>query len=418
MNQLPRIFIAYARKDAPLLAKLRVYLSPLQRRQQCHIFFDGEIAPGEQWDKRLKDELHAANIFVLLVSPEFLNSDYIHETELPKALARWRDGTAKVVPVILRDCLWEMTELEELQVVLKDGLPIDRQDAYAHAAREISRVVKNYNADLRQAVEETEARLRKDAEEISKRKATDERRRKEEEVESQRLSTLDPFHDLMVKIEGGVFRMGSNKLGEEKPIHVVNMDNFHLCRCPVTQMQWQIVMGNNPSQFQYCNDCPVEQVTWLEVQEFLKRLNQKSGKNYRLPTEAEWEFAARGGNQNMGFEYSGSNNLDEVGWFIENSGNVTHPVGQKKSNELGLFDMSGNVWEWCEDDWHDNYSGAPDDGFSWVNTPKRGANRVLRGGSFFLDADYCRSTSRGYDLAGTRYDNFGFRLCLSSHSIY
>jgi formylglycine-generating enzyme required for sulfatase activity len=156
---------------------------------------------------------------------------------------------------------------------------------------------------------------------------------------------------------------------------------------------------------------PVLHVSWNDAVEYCKWLSNKTGKTYRLPTEAEWEYAARGGSSGRGYKYSGSNNLDEVAWYTSNSGSKTHPVGQKKANELGLYDMSGNVWEWCSDDWHGNYTGAPTNGRAWIDSP-RASFRVARGGGWDYDAQDCRVSGRGNDSPSNRDSGMGFRLAL------
>jgi formylglycine-generating enzyme required for sulfatase activity len=212
----------------------------------------------------------------------------------------------------------------------------------------------------------------------------------------------------MVYIKGGTFQMGGNEYDREKPIHSVTLSSFYLSKYQVTQKQWTEIMGNNSSHFKG-EDLPVEKVCWNDAQTFLQKLNEKTGKKYRLPTEAEWEYAARGGNQSQGYKYAGSSNLDEVGWYNKNSGNKTHPVGEKKPNELGLYDMSGNVWEWCEDIWHENYLGAPEDGTAWL-TDGDSRRRVLRGGSWG-DDDYVSRVAVRYRLdPADRYYDVGFRL--------
>ena len=221
----------------------------------------------------------------------------------------------------------------------------------------------------------------------------------------------------MVYIPSGKFTMGcktgrdTDCYDDEKPPHPVTVGSFYLARYEVTQAQWKAVMGTNPSYFKDCDNCPVELVNWDNVQGFIKKLNEKTGKNFRLPSEAEWEYAARGGSQSKGYNYAGSNDVGEVAWYTSNSDNKTHPVGKKKKNELGLYDMSGNVWEWCQDDWHGGHSGAPENGSAWVDSP-RGDRRVNRGGSYFLVARNCRSSGRYFNSPGHRGINLGFRLAL------
>src|SRR3989338_10514354 len=151
----------------------------------------------------------------------------------------------------------------------------------------------------------------------------------------------------MVFIKGGCFQMGDTFGGgdtDEQPVHKVCVDDFHMGKYEVTQKEWVDVMGTNPSHFKGCDNCPVENVSWDDIQEYINKLNQKTGKKYRLPTEAEWEYAARSGGKNE--KYAGGNNIDSVGWYDGNSGSKTHPVGQKQPNGLGLYDMIGNVLEW------------------------------------------------------------------------
>jgi formylglycine-generating enzyme required for sulfatase activity len=218
----------------------------------------------------------------------------------------------------------------------------------------------------------------------------------------------------MVRVRGGTFTMGcTGEQGgdcddDEKPTHQVTVSDYYIGKYEVTQKEWRGVMGNSPSNFKNCDNCPVEQVSWADIQEFLSKLNAKTGKSYRLPTEAEWEYAARGGSSGRGYKYSGSNNLDEVAWYDGNSGSKTHPVGQKKANELGLYDMSGNVWEWCAD-WYGDYSSGAQTN---PNGPSRASDRVTRGGSWHGDAQYCRVSLRNFNAPSGRYYTLGFRLAL------
>ena len=215
----------------------------------------------------------------------------------------------------------------------------------------------------------------------------------------------------MVRVEGGTFHMGatSEQEGEvnsnEKPVHPVTLSSYYIGKTEVSQALWQAVMGSNPSYYQGA-DLPVECVNWNDCQEFIQNLNRLTGRNFRLPTEAEWEFACRGGNNSRGYKYSGSNNLGSVAWYDENSGGKTHPVGTKAPNELGIYDMSGNVLEWCSD-W---YAGYTADSQTNPIGPQSGSLRVLRCGSFNFPAGSCRSSYRGCFYPTRHPSNFGLRL--------
>jgi formylglycine-generating enzyme required for sulfatase activity len=220
----------------------------------------------------------------------------------------------------------------------------------------------------------------------------------------------------MVSVQGGTFTMGcTGEQGgdcddDEKPAHSVTVGNFQIGKFEVTQRLWKQIMGadNNPSYFKG-DDLPVERVSWNDVQKFIKKLNEQTGKKYRLPTEAEWEYAARGGNKSQGNKYSGSNNLDEVAWYRDNSGGKTNDVGTKSPNELGIYDMSGNVWEWVSDWYGDYTSGAQTN----PTGPSSGSDRVNRGGSWYNNAEYCRVSFRVGNHPGSRGEIIGFRLVLS-----
>ena len=215
----------------------------------------------------------------------------------------------------------------------------------------------------------------------------------------------------MVKVDGGCFQMGgtpeqgSDAYDSEKPVHKVTLSDYYIGRYEVRQSEWEAVMGSNPSHFKG-DDLPVENVSWEDCHEFIGRLNALTGLNFKLPTEAQWEYAARGGNLSKGYKYSGSNNLGEVGWYRSNSGDYTHRVGEKQPNELGLYDMSGNVWEWCED-WSGDYSVTSQrDPLGAAS----GSSRVLRGGDWPYGAWSCRVSSRGNFTPGDCDNTIGFRL--------
>ncbi len=207
---------------------------------------------------------------------------------------------------------------------------------------------------------------------------------------------------------GATSEQRSDAFDDEKPTHSVTLSSFYLCKYEVTQALWRAVMGNIPSRFKG-NNLPVEKVSWDDCQTFITRLNNLTGKNFRLPTEAEWEYAARGGNRSRGYKYSGSNVLSDVAWYDDNSGGKTHPVGSKSPNELGLYDMSGNVREWCYD-WFGTYSSSAQTN---PTGPSSGSFRVRRGGSWDFAAVSCRSSTRNRDAPDDRIENLGLRLALS-----
>ena len=218
----------------------------------------------------------------------------------------------------------------------------------------------------------------------------------------------------MVYVSGGTFTMGatseqgSDAYDDENPTHSVTLSSFYICKYEVTQALWEAVMGSNPSNWKGAN-LPVETVSWDDCQTFIRKLNALTGKNFRLPTEAEWEFAARGGNNSRGYKYAGSNNIGDVAWYDDNSGSKTHVVGTKSPNELGIYDMSGNVWEWCQD-WYGSYSSASQTNPTGASS---GSYRVLRGGSWIGLAGRCRSSFRSFNAPDDRYNRGGLRLVLS-----
>jgi formylglycine-generating enzyme required for sulfatase activity len=216
----------------------------------------------------------------------------------------------------------------------------------------------------------------------------------------------------MVKVEGGTFMMGApssdaEAYSNEMPQHCVTLSEYYIAETEVTQALWQAVMGSNPSHFKF-PDRPVEEISWNDCKTFIEKLNQLTDKQFRLPTEAEWEYAARGGGNSHGYKFSGSDNVDDVAWYTDNCGGETHAVKTKAANELGLYDMTGNVLEWCSD-WMAAYTA---DTVTNPQGPAAGFKRVLRGGSLYNDARRLRVTRRSeYNPTFTDY-SVGFRLAL------
>ena len=221
----------------------------------------------------------------------------------------------------------------------------------------------------------------------------------------------------MKAVAGGTFMMGSTELPSgdvldvclkwAKPVHQVTVNDYYIGETEVTQELWQAVMGNNPSEFKGSN-LPVEYVSWNDCQDFIRKLNAQTGQNFRLPTEAEWEYAARGGNKSRGYKYSGSNNIGDVAWYTDNSSYKTHDVKTKSPNELGLYDMSGNVWEWCQD-WYGSYGSSAQTNPTGASS---GSRRVYRGGSWSSSARGCRVSYRISYTPGGCGNDLGLRLAL------
>ena len=211
----------------------------------------------------------------------------------------------------------------------------------------------------------------------------------------------------MVYVAGGTFQMGSNDGGDydEKPVHSVTLSDYYIGQTEVTQELWQAVMGSNPSDFKGAKN-PVNNVSWNDCQEFIIKLNRLTGGRFRLPTEAEWEYAARGGNKSRGYIFSGSDYLGSVAWYEDNSGDEVHPIGSKSAYELGLYDMSGNVFEWCSD-WYGSYPSSPQTNPTGASS---GSGRVLRGGGYCFKESNCRSAFRVSIVPASRFYSWGFRL--------
>ena len=217
----------------------------------------------------------------------------------------------------------------------------------------------------------------------------------------------------MVAVRGGTFQMGATSEqgsaanGDEKPAHRVTLSDYYIGQTEVTQALWQAVMGSNPSNWKG-NNLPVENVSWNDCQQFITRLNQLTGRRFRLPTEAEWEYAARGGAKSRGYKYAGSDDIGSVAWYDGNSGSKTHPVGQKRANELGVYDMAGNVWEWCQD-WYGSYSSSAQTN---PQGPSSASYRVFRGGGCYYSARDCRVSNRNNLNPDYRNGYLGLRLAL------
>ena len=210
----------------------------------------------------------------------------------------------------------------------------------------------------------------------------------------------------MIYVKGGTFQMGSNDEPWVNPVRQVTLSDYYIGETEVSQELWTAVMGSNPSYYTGNMQRPVERVSWHDCQTFISKLNELTGKIFRLPTEAQWEYAARGGNKSEGYIYSGSNTIDDVAWYTSNSSSTTHAVKTKSPNELGIYDMSGNVWEWCSDWWGEYTATVQTD----QEGPETGSRRVVRGGCWNNSASGCRVTNRGRGIPTSSGNVVGFRL--------
>lgn len=377
-----RIFIAYSSKDLVFKDEIRKRLRPMERAGKVDVWDNYHIEAGKDWDAEVREKLVQSDIILLLLSPDALASDYFYEVEAPIALQRHEAGAAIAVGVLLRPCDLKYTpfgDMTKYELLPKKGLPItDRHwrifdEAYLTIFQEVDVLVEKID------------RLRNPRNGYTLKDAL--------------------FGPEIVFVEGGIFQMGSNNYESEMPIHSVTVPSFWIGKYPVTFEEYDAFCaetGKKADDFAWDYNWgrgrrPVIEIGWDDAQDYCKWLSEKTGKKYRLPSESEWEYAARGGNLSRGYLYAGSNNIAEVAWYQNNSKEQTQPVGSLKANELGLYDMSGNVLEMCEDIWHDNHEEAPNNG-----TPRIGNSIwiVVKGGYWDGYENSCEIASRSKKKQG------------------
>jgi formylglycine-generating enzyme required for sulfatase activity len=436
-----KIFYSYARKDRELRDTLDNHLAALQAAGRVETWHDLQLEPGIEWEPDLLARLKAADIILLLISVDFMASKYCYSTELRLAIDRHHAGQAKVIPVILRPCDWnhDYVPFSKLNVLPPGAKPVtswpDPDEAYAIVAGKIRETVDALKAAELELLRQEElarvaAEQARQQQEQQRRAALAEQARKmqlEQDLEQEqgrifsfttarvngqgeverteqqarrRVFELGTGVDLeMVYVPGGSFLMGSNEVSYEQPIHQVTLSAFHIGRYPVTQAQYQAVMGKNPSHFKGNDRYPVESVFWRDAMEFCAKLSAASGGIFTLPSESQWEYACRAGTKSR-FAYgdvictdlANYDGSGEQGAYLK----TVTPVGAYPSNLWGLCDMHGNVWEWCRDDWHDNYKDSPTDGSAWISADVDGSAKMLRGGGWINNPRNCRSACRNY----------------------
>ena len=369
------IFLSYARSDRE---KVHILAQALAK-QGYSIWWDPDIRAGTRYAKVIKNKLNNAQCVIVLWSEHSVESDWVlDEAGLAKD---------KLIPILIDkvDIPLGFGQIHTLDF-------IDWQGILPHPT---------FNLLLDSVVEIMGPPAAGDAE---FQKPSPEERWKE-----QKETLKNSIGIKFALIPADEFMMGSEEMDWEKPVHKVAINKpFYLGIYPVTQQEWETVMGNNPSKFKGNNN-PVKTISWNEVQDFIKKLNEKeSTTKYRLPSEAEWEYACRANTTSIYSFGDDESELGEYAWYKDNSSGKTHPVGQKKSNPWGFYDMHGNVWEWVQDKWYDGYEGAPTDGSAWEDGS--GADRVVRGGGWGRNARGCRTAVRDSSAPSARYYDLGFRL--------
>ena len=383
------VFISYSSYNQKIVEAMCAYLE--QHKVRCFVAYR-DIPKGVVWAKAIVEALDQSKMMVVVFSEEFNMSDQVdREIELAS------EDKKPILTFRISDAMFKGAK----KYYLKN---INWIDAFPDPEKVFDALLDNVYKLIGHTATEPlcpcgSGKLFKDC-----------HGKPQTQDSSDFVLKVKGVEYPMVFVEGGTFMMGaddSEAYDDEKPVHNVTLSSYCIGKYEVTQELWEAVMGSNPSYFKGSRR-PVEKVSWEDCQEFIRKLNNLTGKNFKLPTETQWEYAARGGKKSRGYKYSGSNTIGDVAWYTDNSGGKTHDVGTKSPNELGLYDMSGNVLEWCND-WFGSYGSS-----SQTNPtgPSSGSYRVYRGGSWSYYARFCRVSFRNYFSPDYRYDFLGFRLCL------
>jgi formylglycine-generating enzyme required for sulfatase activity len=431
MAQKPiEVFFSYSREDKALRDKLEIHLSGLKRQGVISSWHDRQLLAGDEWKREIDQHIQTADVILLLISPNFIASEYCYDIELPDAMARHDAGEACVVPILMRPVSgWQDFSFAKLQVYPSGGKPVtkwlDEDDAFVDVTDGIRAAVKQLlsNPHYHEQKQQRLNQVHLQAEQAKQKAEAEEKLRLSRQPFTIYLPDRTPLE--MLAIPGGKFQMGSPD-GEgndnERPRHEVTIAPFFMSKFPITQAQYQALMGKNPSSFEG-EKRPVETVSWHDAIAFCEKLSSQEKRKFTLPSESQWEYACRAGTETPFYfgETISTEQANYDGNFVYGSGKEgtyrkqTTDVGSFPPNKFGLYDMHGNVWEWCEDHWHNRYEGAPTDGSAWID-PKAAQDdpRVLRGGSWIFDPRLCRSATRDGNDAGDRGNSSGFRvLCLA-----
>ena len=456
-----QLFISYSHADREWVDRLRTMIRPLVRSEALRLWDDSQIPPGAKWKAEIEKALASAKVALLLVSDDFLASEFVTNKELPPLLRAAEEEGLCILWVCLTHCFYEVTPIHEYQAVLPPGEPLEalsrvQQKAalktIAGAIRDALRSeVAPANAQQRPvpspppppARSSTSGPVATDSWRLQRFSTTTFLLRQEGgrwcterrpvQVEGYQEQLGQGVALTLVKIPAGNFLMGSppnepERSDDEGPPHKVTLDAFFLGQTPITQAQWKEVadwqkveldLKPDPSHFKGANR-PVERVNWFDAIEFCRRLSQRTGQRYGLPSEAQWEYACRAGSttpfhcgETVTPELANYNGNSTYGGGTKGSyRKETTDVGSFPANAWGLHDMHGNVWEWCGDHWHGTYDFAPGDDQSWL-IPAAAAEerRLLRGGSWGDYPGNCRSACRGGNDPDVANNGVGFRVC-------
>lgn len=393
------VFISYSRKDIEEVKRFIEYMK--QRIPSLTYWFDiTGIESGDEFDDRIVSAIDNSAYLIFFISDNSIASRYVK-----KEVMYANNTKKKILPILLKDA-----QLKKW--VLFDFGRIDCINSTDN--NQVEKILKNLSnwTDKELLDGNTSQKERIPSREPERDVVAEKPINREYKIVQ-----ANGIKFKMIKVDGGRFDMGAeNSAYDESPVHNVTLSDYYMAETPVTQELWNTVMGNNPSYFKN-KDFPVEEVSWVNCIEFIKKLNSITGKELRLPTEAEWEYAARGGKYAKGCIYSGSNDINQVAWWAGNSENTTHMVKTKLPNELGIYDMSGNVWEWCND------NSAPYSNESVTNPqgPSKESSKVQRGGCWdghlFANKDSCKVTYRSSDSKIYSSKRIGLRLAMSASNM-
>jgi len=469
--QRDQLFISYSHVDRDWVARLQKMIRPLVRSETLRLWDDSQIPAGAKWKVEIEKALASAKVALLLVSDDFLASEFVINKELPPLLRAAEEEGLCILWVCLSPCFYEATSIHDYQAVLPPGEPLEAMGPVQQkmALKTIAGAIRDaLTSEVAPAQDQAQTQVPAQTQPLpvpvpapapapsapAAPTAKDSSRvqlfatstcllrheggrwcveRRQLQVEGYRVDLGGGVALTMVKIPVGSFLMGSpedelERSDVEGPQYEVRLGAFWMAQPPITQAQWRAVAGwqklerdlePDPSNFKGANR-PVEQVSWFDVQEFCRRLSQRTGQSYGLPSEAQWEYACRAGSTTP-FHFGATLTPDLANYdgnYVYGNGpkgtyrKQTTDVASFPANAWGLHDMHGNVWEWCEDHWHDSYHFAPGDDQPWlIPAATDGVTRLLRGGSWDSLPAICRSTGRIKDLPGHRNDLFGFRVC-------